>query len=155
MSAERKDPYLGYRFRVEIDALLVAGFAEVSGLQREVQTQEYEEGGVNDYTHTLPTRVTHSNVTLRRGLTDSTELWDWLQASVDRIQIPAVPSVQRKNVRIVLQDGAGKESWGWELRDAYPVSWEGPELQADQGSVAMEALELAHRGITGLEGVPS
>ena len=34
--ALRIDPYLGFRFLVEIEGLLVAGFSEVSGLQAEI-----------------------------------------------------------------------------------------------------------------------
>lgn len=149
MSAERPvDPYQGYRFKVEVESVIVAGFAEVTGLRREIRTQEYEEGGVNHFTHVLPTRATQSTLTLRRGLTDSTELWAWLQDTVDGL-------VRRRSVRIVLLDDGGEESWGWELRGAFPVNWSGPDLQATQGAVAMEELELAHHGLSRMEGLPS
>ncbi|WIV66064.1 phage tail protein [Natrialbaceae archaeon AArc-T1-2] len=144
---ERKDPYLDYRFTVEVDSLVFAGFTEVTGIEREVETEEVEEGGVNGFTHHLPTGYTNSNLTLSRGLTDATELWDWLQLSGDE-------PVDRRNCRILLQDTMGAETWGWEVHDAYPVRWEGPDLEADGGAVAMETLELNHRGITRIDGRP-
>lgn len=147
MSAGRTDPYLDYRYQVEVDSLLVAGFAEVSGLEREVDTEPYEEGGVNHFTHDLPTRVSTSNLTLERGLTDSVELWNWIEGV-------ARGTVERRNVRVFLQDATGEEVWGWEAQDAYPVNWSGPDLAADGGAVAMESLELAHRGLRGVDGVP-
>lgn len=148
MSERSPDPYRGYRFKVEIDSLIVAGFSEVSGLQQELNTEDYEEGGVNHFTHKLPSRANQPTVTLRRGLTDSTDLWGWIRNAVDG-------RIERKQVRIVLLDDVGAEVWGWELRGAFPVSWSGPDLQADQGAVAMEELELAHHGVSRIEGLPS
>ena len=147
MSSDRHGPYLDYRFAVELDALIVAGFAEVSGLERELETEEYEEGGVNHFTHSLPTRVSYPTLTLERGVTDSTELWDWAERAANGL-------IERKNVRVIILDEQGQEARGWEFRDAYPVRWAGPELSAEQGAVAMEALELTHRGISRLEGLP-
>lgn len=149
--SSRDDPYLGFRFGVEIDDIRVAGFSEVSGLERQMSPEEYQEGGVNSYTHKLPTRYEHPNLVLERGLADYHEIWDWTQAVVER---PVPVNQHRNNVRIVLQDSVGEESWRWECRDAYPVRWAGPELRADQGTVAMETLELAHRGLSKLEGSP-
>lgn len=144
MIGERTDPYLGVRFHVELDSLLVAGFAEVQGLEVELETEEYEEGGVNNYTHVLPKRVTYPNLTLRRGMTDSEELWNWMNDSV-------YGTAARKNGRIILLDSTGREAQGWEFLGGYPVRWEGPELAADQGDVAIETLEIAHRGLRKLD----
>lgn len=143
----RADPYLGFRFHVEIDSLLVAGFASVSGLGIDVVTEEYAEGGVNEYTHAIPTRVEYPNVELERGMTDSVELIEWIESV-------RAGRVDRRNGRIVLLDATGEERWGWEFHDAYPVSWVGPDLSADQSEVAIERLELTHRGISKMEGLP-
>ena len=141
-AGDRTDPYLGFRFRVELDSLIVGAFAQVSGLSIEIDTEEVPEGGVNHYTRTVPTGTSHSNVTLERGLTDSSELWDWMQATVHG-------RVDRRNGRIILLDAAGDETWSWSFRGAYPVSWEGPDLDAAGSEVAIERLELAHLGFGG------
>ena len=47
--AQRVDPYMGFRFLVEIQGLIVAGFTEVTGLQAETEFEEIKEGGVNDH----------------------------------------------------------------------------------------------------------
>ncbi len=39
-TAERKDPYLSFRFLVEIDGLVVGGFPEVSGIQAETEVED-------------------------------------------------------------------------------------------------------------------
>lgn len=134
------DPYLGFRFRVELDSLYVAGFSDVSGLDVELGTEEYEEGGVNHYTHTLPTRLSYPNVRLERGVTASEKLWKWMDSAVHG-------EIQRKSGRIVMLDRTGSDARGWEFRDGYPVRWEGPDLSAEDGAVAIETLEIAHHGL--------
>ena len=138
---DRNDPYLSFRFVVEIEGLVLGGFTDVSGLQIEVEVEDYREGGLNDYIHRLPGPARYpANIVLRRGLTDAAGLWQWHQEVRRGI-------IRRKNGSIVLLDSAGEEVWRWNFVDAYPVRWSGPELRAGTADVAVEALELAHRGI--------
>ena len=138
---EPKYPYLNFMFHVEIQGLIVAGFSEASGLQVETETEDYREGGVNDYVHKLPKISKQSNISLKRGITDSDVLWQWHRDVVNGI-------IERKNGRIILFDVQGNEKWRWEFIEAFPVKWSGPEFKADGGTVALETLELAHHGIT-------
>lgn len=137
-----KDPYLGFKFRVEIKGVEVAGFSEVSGLQLEIETEEYREGGVNEYIHKLagPARYP-ANLVLKRGLMNSSTLWDWQQ------QI-AQGRITRHNGSIILMNSTGEEKWRWNFKDAYPVKWNGPDLRGNTAEVALETLELVHRGLT-------
>lgn len=137
----RVDPYLDFRFHVQIESVVVAGFSEVSGLEIEVGTEEYEEGGRNDYTHELPGRASHSHVELRKGLTVSRALIDWMRDV-------ATGTVEHKNVFVFLLGTEGLPEWGWQCEGAYPVRYSAPDLQADGNEVAVETLELAHRGLT-------
>ena len=138
--AERKDPYLSFRFLVEIQGLIVGGFSEVSGLQAETEIEEIREGGVNDYVHKLPKITKYPNITLKRGITDCDVLWNWHQDVVNG-------KFKQTTVRVILMDSEGNEKWQWEFYDAYPVKWLGPDLKADSSTVAVETLELAHSGI--------
>ena len=142
----RGRPYLNFRFVVEIDSLVSGGFTEVSGLEREIETEEYDEGGVNTHTHTLRTGVTAPNLVLRRGLTDANTLWNWLQQVADG-------DVERKTVLVFLQDTTGQPARGWAFSEAYPVRWAGPEFTAENGDVALETLELTHTGISAIGGL--
>lgn len=151
-----RDPYLGTRFRVEIDSVGVAGFSEVTGLEAEIETEEYREGGVNTHVHRIPTRVTYPNLVLRRGVAAPHELWEWLRRTAAVVDVPrqadgdgARPrlAAQRKDLEVALLDPTGAVACRWEFLGAYPVRWEGPELQADRGTVAIETLELTHEGV--------
>jgi phage tail-like protein len=133
-------PYATFRFRVEIDGITVAGFSEVSGLQVETETEQYEEGGVNDFVHYLPGRTKYQHITLKHGLTGADELWQWYQDV-------AAGRFLRKNGAIILMDTTGEDAWRWNFSNAYPVKWTGPELRADSNTVAFETIELVHHGI--------
>lgn len=137
---ERKDPYLSFRFLVEIDHLIVGGFSDVAGLQAETETEDYREGGVNDYVHKLPKITKYPNITLKRGITDSDVLWKWHQDVIKG-------KIERKVVRIILLDSEGNEKWHWRFEEAFPVKWNGPDFKTDSASVAIETLELVHKGI--------
>lgn len=136
----RLDPYPGFRFHVEIDGLIVGGFSEVEGLQVELETETYEEGGENGFTHELPTRVSHSNLTFRRGVTDMGELWNWMNQGMNG-------PPERKTGMILIFGTTGQAVRGWQFRNGYPVRWSGPDLDAQQGAVAIEELEIAHEGL--------
>lgn len=136
------DPFLGFKFVVEINGLRIGAFSEVTGLQVEIEVHDYREGGVNDFVHKLagPARYP-TNLVLKHGLMDSVELWDWIQDTVQG-------RIIRRNGSIVLQDSAGKTRWRWNFKAAYPVKWSGPDMRAAAAEVAVETLELAHRGLT-------
>jgi phage tail-like protein len=138
----RNDPYLSVNFLVEIDGLVVGGFQEVTGLQVETEVEDYREGGVNEYVHRLagPTRYPQ-NLVLKKGLTDVESLWKWHQKVVRG-------TIRRRNGSIYLLDRAGLPAMWWNVTGAYPVKWSGPDFRAEQGAVAVEQLELVHRGIS-------
>src|SRR5947209_4150609 len=76
------DIFLGQKFFVEVDGLLVAGFSECSGISIETEIEEYKEGRLNVYTHKLPTRTKYGNITLKRGIDPGQDLFTWYIESV-------------------------------------------------------------------------
>ena len=101
---------------------------------------EYREGGHISSSRKLPGLVRYPNVTLRRGLTNSPELWNWWRTVRDG-------TLQRRNVLIVLLDDAHREILRWSLREAWIARIEFSELDASKNEVAIETIELAHEGL--------
>jgi phage tail-like protein len=136
----RRDPYLNYNFAVEIEGLVVGGFSEVSGLEAEIEVQEYREGGVNQYVHRRagPAKFS-SNLVLKKGVTDVRTMWNWYYSV-------AQGTIQRKNLSVLLMDSTGQEKLRWNFEQAYPVKWVGPDMKATTSEVAVESVELAHCG---------
>jgi phage tail-like protein len=138
---ERKDPYLGFNFLVEIECIVVGGFSEVSGLHVETEVLTFREGGVNEYMRQIPGPAKYpANLVFKRGLTDDDALWNW-HRDVTRGQ------VKRKNGSVVLRNAQGQEKWRWNFQNAFPVKWTGPDLRAGASEITIEALELVHEGL--------
>lgn len=138
----RNDPYMGFGFLVEVEGLLVGGFTEVSGLQFEAVVETYREGGVNDYEHKLAGGIRYpSNLVLKQGVTDLQGLWGWCEEV-------AKGTITRRNLSIMLLDEQSLPAQWWNVTDAYPVKWSGPEFKAESNAVAVHSVELAHRGIS-------
>ena len=142
---KQRDPYVHLRFSVELNHVSMALFTECSALTIETETFEYQEGGENTFTHKLPTRTKYGNITLKRGLDESQELYNWYLRNVNLRNVSG--QVERQNISIVLYDIHGKIVRHWDLRDAYPCKWTGPDLRADAGAVAVETVEFAHSGL--------
>ena len=131
------DAFPNCRFYLEIGNDPKAVFTEVSGLQVEMETFDYQEGGMNGAVHRLPGRVTTSNLTLKRGMTRGNELLKWVMDA-------AAGKIVRQNVTLVMFDVSGTKLATWNFENAYPVKWVGPQLEAAGNAVAVETLELAH-----------
>jgi phage tail-like protein len=134
------DPYKSFRFIVEINGTEVGGFSDVTGLEARTETDDYREGGTNDYVHKIAKESKYPNLTLKRGITDATELWDWYKNIV-------AGDIQRKTVSVLLLDAQRNEKWRWVFSDAFPVKWSGSDMSANGNSVLVETLELAHHGM--------
>jgi phage tail-like protein len=133
----RVDPYRGFNFLVEIDGITQAGFQEVGGLDSSTDAVDYREG--NDPTHVR--KLTGLNkftpITLKRGITDSDELWKWRDSAVSG-------KPDRKNGSIVLLDETGAEKLRWNFSNAWPSKWTGPSFNSTSTAVAIETLEITH-----------
>jgi phage tail-like protein len=141
MPSARTDPYKNFNFRVEIDGVAAGQFAEVSGLAAEAEVVEYREGADKvTSSRKLPGRVRYPNVTLRRGLTGSRDLWEWWKTVRDG-------AVERRTVVITLLSDAGEPLLRWVLRNAWIAKIEAPDLNAEGNDVAIESVELAHEGL--------
>jgi phage tail-like protein len=136
---ERQDPLRGFRFLLEIEGITSGGFTKVKGLSREVRYESYREGGVTEYEHKLLTQVSYPVVVLERGLALD-DLWSWALAAADG-------DVQRKTIRLRLQNEAGEKKWAWQIEYAVPVKWTASDLDAQSSPVVVESLELAHHGL--------
>src|SRR5262245_45443171 len=135
------DPLRAYNFKLLINNVTEGHFTEVAGLGVAVERIAYREGGNNSVVRAIPGRVTYAAVTLRYGLTSSTELWDWLMTAVEG-------RVSRRNVSIGLLDAPGStEGLRWSLVNAWPQEWYGAPLDAMSQELAIESLVLAHEGL--------
>jgi phage tail-like protein len=136
----RIDPYRGFNFLVEIDGITQAGFQEVSGLDAGTDSVDYREGTDPNHVRKLTGLNTYSAITLKRGITDSDELWKWRQTVIDG-------KTQRRNGSIVLRDETGADKIRWNFSHAWPSKWTGPDFNSTSTAVAIETLEITHEEV--------
>ena len=134
--AGRVDPYAGYNFAVELDGITRAGFRECSGLENSQAAGTYREGTDRNLgSRKIPGLVTHSDVTLSRGVTSDDKLWEWRQKAMKG-------AVERHDISITLLDDTGAARITWNLFACWPTTWTGPSMNATTDEVAIEQLTI-------------
>lgn len=138
------DPILGFRFGVFFFAggalpnPLDIRFARVSGLSAEVKTTAVAEGGQNLHAHRLPERIEYNNLVLERGMVVGSPLNAEFNAALTLFKFS--PS----NVIVTLFSDAKVPLAAWMFVKAYPVKWSTSDLDAGEGKVVIDTLELAY-----------
>ncbi len=143
MLNQRKEILTDFRFKVEIDSLMIAGFSDVSGLQSEIEVETHVEGG-NDYVHQLPKGVKYTNLTLKRGITDSDILWKWYKENNDAVLYRK--GLKKRDISVIILNELGDESHRFFFKNAYPIKWIGSDLKGSGSGIAIETLEFVHQG---------
>ncbi len=137
----KQDPIAGFRFGIEVKGIVSGWFTECSGLTIEREVFPHKEGGTNDYEHKLPGGIKCSNITLKRGVASDDALWKWFQKGLYD------GKVRRQHVSIILYNGDRTKARRWNLADAYPVKWTGPDFKVEGNQVAIETLEIVYHGL--------
>ncbi len=138
----RQDPLRNVRFRLEIDGLQVAGFSEVAIGATTTEAIDYREGNEPLRVRKLSGLTRFGNVSLRRGVTDSLELYEWNQQIVQ-----GQLSTSRRHVVIVVLNEAGEDRARFVVSNAWPIKYDPSDLNARGNEVFIELLELANEGI--------
>ena len=141
-TGERRDPYRGFNFQLEIDGIPLGAFSECSGLTAEGDAVDYREGtDFSPNVRKLPGLRKFTNITLKRGYTQDKSLWVWYQNIHNGLP-------DRRNITIVLMNEARVPVLRWHAEAAWINKIEGPSLKAGGNEVAMESVELVHEGLT-------
>jgi phage tail-like protein len=139
--AARVDPYRNFNFRVEIEGIAAASFSECSGLQSSIEVVEYRQGSDSSLSvRKLPGLRTYSNITLKRGITQDRELYEWHRKVLDG-------EVDRRNGSIILLDDDRNEVLRWNFHSGWICRYEGPTLNGKSNEVAIETIEICHEGL--------
>jgi phage tail-like protein len=147
MATLRETPYSAFNFLVGLGDIssgedVVGGFSEVSGLNAEVTVAEYRAGNaaVNYVTKVMGINKS-GDVTLKRGVIGTQNVYDWLNAARSGDIKAKKASV---TIRLLNEQRGQEPVVTWTLRGVTPIKWTGPSLTAKGGGdVAMEELVLS------------
>lgn len=111
-------------------------FQSVSGLNVELQTESIKEGGENRFEHVVPVRSKYSDLVLKRAVLRNSKVVEWIRRAIENLEVfPIEVQVQLRNEN---QDPIVT----WDVHHAWPKKWSFSDLNAEQGEVFVETLEL-------------
>lgn len=143
MARRETDPLAGFNFLLESGGLLRAGFSEITGLNSESDIIDYRNGNDDFTNRRLAGLKKFGAVTLKSGVAASPDqdFVNWRRTVEDA-------DIQRTDISIVLLDERRQEQVRYNLRNAWPSKWVGPDLKAGANEIAIEQLEICHEGVS-------
>jgi phage tail-like protein len=141
-------PFTSFNFAVEIEVpgispkVCSAAFSECDGLEMSMEVKTIREGGNNGRQVRLAGPLTFGQVTLKRGMTATFDLWDWFSAVLTNARLRATASV------VLLAADGRTERARFQLAGCLPVKLKAPPLNAKDGLVAIEEFQMAYESLT-------
>jgi phage tail-like protein len=141
-------PFTAFNFSVEInkagskELLCAAAFSDCDGLEMTMDVKTIREGGNNGKQIRLTGAFNYGQVTLKRGMTANFDLWDWVNETLTN------PSLRADAQIVLLASDGTTERAGFVLSRCLPTKLKAPALNAKDGVVAIEELQLTYESLT-------
>jgi phage tail-like protein len=145
IDTDREDPVVGFHFALDVQGVIKGYFTECSGIGSESEIAEQKvvtEKGVQVVLK-VPGRLKWGDITLKRGLTSTMDLWEWRKMVEDGDVKGA-----RKNGSIIMFDQALTPVAQWDFKNAWPSKITGPAPKSDGNDLSLEELTIVHEYIT-------
>jgi phage tail-like protein len=137
-------PFTAFNFAVEITRgtegapLVNAAFSDCDGIDMSIEVKTIREGGSNDRQIRLVGPVAYGQITLKRGMTTDFGLWTWVKDTANDPRLRAEADI------ILLAPDGITERARFQLSRCIPVRIKAPTLNAKDGQIAVEELQLAY-----------
>lgn len=141
VTGTRVDPLVSVSFFVEVQGVFTGTFRGCTGLGSQSEVIENLAAGAGGVTHIykIPGVTRWTNIVLKRGVTDSMDVWAW-RRQVEEGKV----NEARKNGSIIMYDQTNTEVARWNFENGWPAKISGPNLDASTNEIAIEELEIAH-----------
>jgi phage tail-like protein len=137
------DPLVSFNFAIEVSGIISGYFTEASGLGSEHEVIEHKvmgEGG-QEKVMKIPGRLKWGDITLKRGISSSMDMWEWRKMVVDG-QVESA----RRNGSITMYDQEGGEIARWNFERGWPSKVSGPSVNTTSNEVGIEEMVITHEG---------
>lgn len=141
-------PFTSFNFAVEIkvpgvsEQICNAAFSECDGLEITMDVKTIREGGNNGRQIRLTGPMNGGQLTLKRGMTQTFDLWKWVSTMLTNRAL-------RADAEVVLLAADGHTKCAqFVLSRCVPVKLKAPALNAKDGTIAIEELQLAYESLT-------
>lgn len=147
-------PFTTFNFRIELSygekgqPICDAEFSECDGLELSLEPKTIREGGNNSRPIHFAGPVSYGQLTLKRGMTTDFGLWEWFEAvqKTDGHGIRASGEIAVK-----AEDGAA-DRVRFALSGCLPVKLKAPGLNARDGGIGIEEMQIAYEGLSRVAG---
>jgi phage tail-like protein len=143
IDTDREDPLVGFHFALDVQGVVTGYFTECNGIgsESEIAEQKVVKDGIQVVLK-IPGRLKWGDITLKRGVTSSLDLWKWRKMIEDGDVKGA-----RKNGSIIMFDQALKPVAQWDFKNAWPSKISGPTPKSDGNDISLEELTIVHEYI--------
>ena len=139
-ASRRDDPYSNFNFIIEFGGMK-AGFSDVNGLPEDTACLESRSSPQESTARKLLGIRKFTNLTLKRGYTNSKDLWDWYESARGGKARPLTGT-------ITVFDETRAVISSWKLSQVWPEKVKGPDFNAKSNEVAIEELEIRVEGLS-------
>lgn len=153
-AAPRSYPYSAFNFEVRIrregnaKPLCGGAFSECDGLDMGLDVKTIRQGGDNRRQIRLAGPASFAPLTLKRGMTQGLDLWRWFSDTLDD------PGLRADADLLVFAADGSTLQMSLALSRCLPVKLKTPSLNAREGLVAVEELQLVYEAASLKEGTP-
>jgi phage tail-like protein len=140
----QRDPLVGFHYAIEVQGVVTGYFTECSGVGSEHEIIEHkivDEKG-RESIQKIPGRLKWQDITLKRGITDNMDIWDWR----DQVVQGKVNDARRNGSVIMFNQGL-EEVARWNFENAWPSKVSGPSMKSDTNEFGVEELVIVHEGL--------
>ena len=141
-------PFTAFNFAVEIrlpgtpGIVCSAAFSDCDGLEMTADVKTIRQGGDNGRQIRLTGPMGFGLLTLKRGMTRSFDLWDWMA------RLQTQPGLRADAEVVLLAPDGRTERARFILARCVPTKLKAPVMNAKEGGVAVEEFQLAYESLT-------
>lgn len=143
-------PFTTFNFAVEISVpgisseICHAAFQECDGLEMTMEVKTIREGGNNGQQIRLTGPVTYGQLSLKRGMSPSFDLWRWFGAAL----LSGRERTRGDALVVLLAPDGVTERARFHLSRCLPVKLKAPALNGKDGTIAIEEMQIAYEQLT-------
>ncbi len=141
MASDGKDPLVQFSYALDLGGKVKGYFTECSGLGSEhdiIEHKVVDEKG-RQMIKMVPGRIKWDKITLKRGITDAKDIWDW-RKKVEDGQVEDA----RIDGSIIMMDQELKPVARWNFEGGWPAKVSGPQLKSASNEIGVEELTIVH-----------
>jgi phage tail-like protein len=135
-------PPVGFHFSVSFEisqSISDSRFQEVTGLEVEMETESFTEGGQNRFVWQLPKRTRYQDITLKRGMLMGSDIVNWCKNAFENFVFEPC------NVIIALLNSEHVPVQAWLIVNAIPKKWTVSSFNAEENAIVIESFTLSYQ----------